>query len=97
MPVFDTKTQIFDAEMAQTKPKYHLIEHGRYLIQRKVSFEFRALIGRKKWHAPFSGELDYKTWNSSLKIVVPECTNIDYLHSTPEPARKPNKNYQMAG
>ena len=58
MPIFGTQTLIFGTDMAQTKPKYLLIEHGRYFYQRKVPLEFQALIGRKKWRAPLGGDFD---------------------------------------
>jgi integrase len=44
--------------MAQTKPKYMLIEHGRYFYQRKVPLDFQAAVGRKKWRAPLGDDFD---------------------------------------
>lgn len=58
VPVFGTQARIFGTEMTQTKPKYMLIEHGRYFYQRKVPLKYQALIGRKKWRAPLGGNFD---------------------------------------
>lgn len=44
--------------MAKTKPKFMLIEHGRYFYQRKIPLEFQRTLGRKKWRAPLGADFD---------------------------------------
>ncbi|MDA8584979.1 tyrosine-type recombinase/integrase [Rhodobacteraceae bacterium] len=44
--------------MAQTKPKFMLIEHGRYFYQRKVPIAVQSVVGRKKWRAPLGNDFD---------------------------------------
>lgn len=58
MPIFGTQTHLFGTDMAQTKPKFMLIEHGRYFYQRKVPLEFQTAVGRKKWRAPLGDDFD---------------------------------------
>lgn len=58
MPIFGTQTHIFGTDMAQTKPIFMLVEHGRYFYQRKVPLEFQRAIGRTKWRAPLGGDFD---------------------------------------
>lgn len=56
--------------MPQTKPKYMLIEHGRYFYQRKVPLDFRATIGRSKWRAPLGP--DFEAAYDKLRIIKAE-------------------------
>ncbi|MEP2028174.1 MAG: hypothetical protein ABJI96_05635 [Paracoccaceae bacterium] len=44
--------------MPLTKPRYMLIEHGRYFYQRKVPLALQSVIGRKKWRAPLGDDFD---------------------------------------
>jgi hypothetical protein len=80
--IFGTQMRIFGTEMTQTKPKYMLIEHGRYFYQRKVPLEFQALIGRKKWRAPLGGDFD--TAFERLKEVRIEHDALLALLTDPE-------------
>ena len=56
--------------MAETKPEYRLIEHGRYFFQRRVPLHFQSAVGRKKWRAP-SGN-DHDAANDRLKVMRAE-------------------------
>lgn len=56
--IFGTQTRIFGTDMTQTKPKFMLIEHGRYFYQRKVPLDFQRAVGRKKWRAPLGDDFD---------------------------------------
>lgn len=58
MLIFGTQTQIFGTKMTQTKPKFMLIEHGRYFYQRKVPLAFQIAVGRKKWRAPLGANFE---------------------------------------
>lgn len=56
--------------MAQTKPKYMLIEHDRYFYQRKVPLDFQRSVGRKKWRAPLGSDFDAAY--TRLKVIEAE-------------------------
>lgn len=70
MPIFGTQKRIFGTDMAQTKPKFMLIEHDRYFYQRKVPLEFQSVVGRKKWRAPLGADFDAAY--EKLKVVRAE-------------------------
>jgi hypothetical protein len=44
--------------MAQTKPKFTLIEHGRYFYERKVPLAVQDVVGRKTWRAALGNDFD---------------------------------------
>lgn len=85
MPIFGTQTRIFGTEMAQTKPKFMLIEHDRYYYQRKVPLEFQSAIGRKKWREPLGGQFDIAY--DRLKVIRAEHDSLIAKLKDPEERR----------
>lgn len=85
MPIFGTQTRIFGTDMAQTKPKFMLVEHDRYFYQRKVPLEFQSAVGRKKWRAPLGADFDAAY--DRLKIIREEHDTLLARLKNPEDRR----------
>ena len=85
MPIFGTQTHLFGTDMTQTKPKFMLIEHGRYFYQRKVPLEFQTAVGRKKWRAPLGDDFD--TAYDRLREIRDEHTALLAKLKDPEERR----------